>query len=65
MSDRSYTAADLRAWRARERLTQAYVGRLFGVGQRLVAWWETGLTPRDFSQRFERVLTQFYKENDK
>ncbi len=57
----TYTAADLRAWRARERLSQRAVGRLFGVGQRLVSLWEAGLTPRDFTKRFERVLTQFYR----
>lgn len=57
-----YTSADLRAWRARERLTQAQVAELFGVAQRTVASWEAGHVPRIFSDRFAAVLDEFYRE---
>ena len=61
----TYTSADLRAWRARERLTQAQVGELFGVAQRTIAAWETGPLPHVFQRRFEIVLEKFYQEATK
>jgi len=63
----TYTSADLRAWRARERLTQAQVAELFGVAQRTVSMWEASdalyvSAPSVFSDRFQAVLEKFYQE---
>ena len=55
-----YTADELRIWRARERLTQARVAKLFEASQRSISHWEAGDLPKDFSDRFERVLVDYY-----
>lgn len=56
-----YTAEELRIWRAKERLSQADVAKLFNTSQRSVSNWELGRTPRGFSEAFERVLMAYYK----
>ena len=60
-----YTAEELRIWRAKERLTQAEVAKLFDTSQRSVSNWELGVIPRDFSEAFERVLMAYYKVGEK
>ena len=55
-----YTAAELRVWRARERLTQARVAALFQTSQRSISHWEAGHLPKGFSEKFERVLFAYY-----
>ena len=55
-----YTAAELRVWRARERLTQAHVAALFQTSQRSISHWEAGYLTRGFSEKFERVLLAYY-----
>jgi len=55
-----YTAEELRIWRAKERLTQARLAKLFDIAQRTVSHWETGAVPKDFSERFEKVLMAYY-----
>lgn len=56
-----YTAEELRIWRAKERLSQADVAKLFATSQRSVSNWELGVIPRGFSEAFERVLVAYYK----
>ena len=46
-----YDDATLRMWRAKERLTLAEAGKLFGVTRQTVAVWERGLVPHDFDAR--------------
>ena len=55
-----YTAEELRIWRAKERLSQDDVAKLFDTSQRSVSNWELGCVPRNFSERFERVLVAYY-----
>lgn len=55
-----YTAEELRIWRAKERLTQADVAKLFDTSQRSVSNWELGCIPKGFSEAFERVLVAYY-----
>lgn len=55
-----YTAEELRIWRAKERLSQSDVARLFATSQRSVSNWELGCVPRGFSEAFERVLLDYY-----
>ena len=56
MATRSYTAADLRGWRARACLNQTDAAKLFGVAQTTYSLWERGSLPRGFDDRFETVL---------
>lgn len=46
-----YDDATLRMWRAKERLTLAEAGALFGVTRQTVAVWERGWVPHDFDTR--------------
>lgn len=55
-----YTAEELRMWRAKEHLTQRQVADLFETSQRAVSHYEAGDIPKDFSERFERVLLAYY-----
>ena len=61
MATREYSAADLRAWRARARLTQTAAAQLFMVAQTTYSLWERGQVPKDFSDRFEAVLLNWYE----
>jgi DNA-binding transcriptional regulator YiaG len=60
-----YTAEELRVWRARVRLTQSQMARLFHTSQRSISHWEAGAVPRDFSERFEKVLIAHYNVKTK
>ena len=62
MATRTYTAADLRGWRARARLTQAQAAALFGIAQTTYSLWERGSLPGGFNDRFEQVLLAWYTE---
>ena len=62
MATRTYTAADLRGWRARARLTQARAAALFGIAQTTYSLWERGSLPGGFNDRFEQVLLAWYTE---
>lgn len=53
MPETVYTDADLRSWRARERLSQVEAAKVFGLDQRTYARWEEGRYPRNFSRQFE------------
>lgn len=55
-----YTASELRMWRAKERMTQATMAHLFAVSQRVLSHWEAGRLPKNFNDRFERVLVAYY-----
>ena len=47
--------ADIRIWRATERLTQAQACVFFGVSRRRLAYWEAGkMVPAAFQQRLRR-----------
>ena len=64
MATRDYTAADLRAWRARQGgLTQVKAAQLFGVAQTTYSLWERGSLPRGFADKFEQVLLAWYQSN--
>ena len=60
-----YTAEELRIWRAKVRLTQAQMARLFQTSQRSISHWEAGAVPRDFSAQFEKVLIAYYNVKTK
>lgn len=55
-----YTAEELRIWRAKERLSQTDVARLFDTSQRNLSHWEAGKLPKRFNEAFERVLLAYY-----
>ena len=59
-----FTSADLRAWRAREQLTQVELGHMFRVSQRQISLWERDDThlPLNFTMRFQAVLNDYYGE---
>ena len=50
--------ADLRAWRARLRLTQEQAGARFGVAKHVYNYWEKGSFPRDLGRRWLEMLKQ-------
>ena len=60
-----YTAEELRIWRAKVRLTQSQMAKLFQTSQRSISHWEAGAVPRDFSERFEKVLIVYYNVKTK
>jgi DNA-binding transcriptional regulator YiaG len=55
-----YTSEELRIWRAKVRLTQSQMAKLFHTSQRSISHWEAGAVPKDFSERFEKVLAVYY-----
>jgi DNA-binding transcriptional regulator YiaG len=64
MATRTYTADDLRGWRARAKLNQTQAAALFGTKQTTLSLWERGSLPRDFADRFEAALLAWLADKE-
>lgn len=63
MASRTYTGLDLRTFRVRQRLNQSQLGEMFATSQRVISSWESGRVPKNFADRFERVLVDYYAKH--